>query len=238
MINLLDINKNISFDENNHIYKNKNGKELISTTTLIKLYEPKFDEYGYIVQRCAKREGITVEQQLNKWKEINEKSKIKGHTFHSEIEHFIKTGKILKGEYVNIIKQFSKIKFKGKLFSEIPIHSDKYYIGGMADLIEVLDNKNNINLGDFKTNKKLDYKSKYKSKLLYPLDNRDNCEFERYTIQMGIYQYMLEEHGFKVKNITIYWLNPQTNKLEIHPVPIIQKDIKKLLNHYQSILEW
>lgn len=235
MIKLEDINKEVKFDPIEHKYV-KDGKELISTTQLISLYSPKFDKDGTITKFCAKREGISVSELKEKWKQINKDSIVRGKTFHTDIEEYIKSGQIKEDEYKKYVEQFAKIKFKGKLYSEVAIHSNEFLVGGTTDILELFED-NTLNLYDLKTSKRFEYKSKY-GNLLYPLENYPNCEIGKFTIQMGIYQHILEEHGFKVKKITIYWINPQTEILESHPIKVKKRDIKNLLKHYKSMEEW
>lgn len=236
MSNLLEINKNIVFEPKAHSYHDLNGQEYISVSRLISLYKNPFDEFGHIARACARRDGVSVEEIKAKWKQTNKDAIDRGHSVHSQLEHFIKTGKIKKGDYKDVVKQFSKIKFKGQLFSEIGLNHPEYKICGTADLIEVFDD-NTANLYDFKSNRKIDTKSKYGNKLLYPLDKLDECEICSYSVQLGIYKFMLEYHGFKIKKITLFWINPETRLIEPFDIPNIDKDIIRLLNHYKQIQE-
>lgn len=62
---------------------------------------------------------------------------------------------------------------------------------------------------DYKTDKKIEFKgfySKFKKqtqKLLPPLDFIEDCNFNRYTLKMSTYAYMLELAGYRCRNIGI-----------------------------------
>lgn len=234
MVKLEDISKEITFQEDIHQYKDKNGNILISVSRLLELYKNKFDPQGHIKRACAKRDGITTEELQAKWDKERDDACDRGHRLHSQLEHYIKNKEILNEDYKDVVEQFASIKFSGKLFSEIRLFSETYSIAGTTDLIELLD-KNTINIGDFKQNKKIDKKSKYKNKLLYPLDIYDECEFEVYTFQINLYSQMLKEHGYKTKNMTLYYFSPATRKMEIFDIPKRVKETKNLLEHFSSI---
>ena len=62
----------IVFNEADHSYiSNINGKQLkyISGTGFLSQFYPVFDSDGIIAARCAKKEGITVEELQKRWKE-------------------------------------------------------------------------------------------------------------------------------------------------------------------------
>ena len=49
---------------------------------------------------------------------------------------------------------------------------------------------------------------------------------------------MLEYHGFKVKKITLLWINPKSRLIEIFDMPNVENDITKLLNHFKAVQEF
>jgi hypothetical protein len=84
-MNLLEINRDIIFDEPSHTYTNKEGKILTSATSLLSLYKESFDPTGIIATMCGKRKGITKDAMLAEWKVENDRSKTYGHSVHSQI---------------------------------------------------------------------------------------------------------------------------------------------------------
>ncbi len=237
MIDLLKISEDLIFKEDTHQYFTKDGQELISVSKLLSEYKNKFDPEGHIKRACAKRDGVTVNEIQEKWDRERDDACIRGQNLHEQLEYFVKTKKILDGNYKSVVEQFAKIKFCGQLYSEVQIFDSSFSIAGTTDLVEVLDN-NIINLFDYKQNKKMDKKSRYNNKLLYPLDKYDECEFNIYCFQMNLYKFMLEQHGYRVKNMTLYYIPPSTGILEIFDVPHLNKDIKKLLKHHREMQEW
>lgn len=235
MMDLLDINKKIRFEEERHKYF-LGTQELLSATTLLGVYKEPFDPSGFLARRCAERDGITTEEILKKWGDKNIKACAYGHAVHSEVEHFLTTKEIRDTPHKDIVLDFSKIKFTGKIYPELRLMSNKYLIAGTCDIAQL--NKDKVIIHDLKTNERFDIKSKYGNKFKYPLDNLSECHLTSYSLQILIYGEMVKEHGFKFEPGHILWVNPKTRKIEKYDVLDLSKEVKKLLNHYKSILEW
>ena len=67
-MNLLEINKNIIFEPIAHTYHDTSGKKFTSVSSLLSQYKMPFDEFGHIARACAKRDGMTVDEIKNKWR--------------------------------------------------------------------------------------------------------------------------------------------------------------------------
>ncbi len=237
MIKLEDINRDISFNEPTHVYKNKKGEILTSVSQLIGFFKNKFDEHGHIARACSKRDGIPVKEVLQKWEQTKIDGMARGTSFHRQVEHFIKHGVILDESDKDIVEQFSKIKFEGKLHSEIRISSRKHLLAGTVDLISLKDN-NHYDLSDFKTNKTLQKKNKYKNMMLYPLEHLDDTSWQHYIIQLNLYAHILAEYGYICDSIKIHYINPETRLIEEHIVPEAKKDVQILLKHFKKMMDW
>ena len=74
-------------------------------------------------------------------------------------------------------------------------------MAGCCDIIE-LHEDNSFTIYDFKTNKSLNYKSKYGSKYIHPFSKYDECEFNNYTFQLNIYALILKKNGYKTSDMT------------------------------------
>jgi hypothetical protein len=236
MIKLEDISSEISFDEPTHVYKNKKGKILTSVTTCLGEYKEKFDPTGIIALMCAKRAGISKDEMLNKWKIENKRACDYGHSVHAQIEHFLKTQEIKDTPEKDIVEDFSKIEFKGKIYSELRLKSDKFSLAGTCD-IATLDKKM-VSIHDLKTNKAFNIKSKYGNKFLYPLNDLDENHLTSYSLQIIIYGEMVKEHGYDFIPGQILWINPKTRKIEKYDVLDLRKEASRLLHHFKSIQDF
>jgi hypothetical protein len=221
--------QSILFDEEKHLYFNKNKEQFTSVSNLIGQYKNPFDPTGSIAVKCAEKEGVTVEEIKKKWNDTKNQGLERGKSFHADIEHYINTGKILDTPNVHYIKQFADFKLKGKLYSENIVYSDKYKISGTVDLIEVFD-KTKINIYDFKTNKKIDTKGFFGKTMKYPLYHLQDCSYEHYTLQLSAYAYMLEDLGYWANTLNILYINPRTNKIDVYKVKFYRKEIQKIFD--------
>lgn len=233
---LLNINKNISFQEDTHEYRDKHGNKLLSVTTLLSIFKEKFDEYGHIARACARRDGVTEKEIHEKWDKEKNRACLYGRNIHAKIESFIKNGKIQEDEDEDIIKDFSNIDFSGQILSEIGLHSKKYGLAGTCDIAVV--EGDTVTIHDIKTNKVFLTKSKYNKKFLFPIQNVPDSHLHAYSLQILIYGEMVKEHGYKFNPGHILWVNPESRKIEKFQVLDMSKEVKKLLDHYRILQEW
>lgn len=235
-MDLLDISKDITFDEPTHVYKDKNGKILTSVTTCLHSYVKEFDPSGIVALMCGRRKGISKETMQAEWKAENKRSCDYGHDLHSQVEYYLKTGEIKDTPQKEIVEDFAKIKFKGKIHSELRLKSDFYGLAGTCDL-GVLD-KNTVKIHDLKTNKRFDLKPKYSNKFLYPLEYLPECHITTYSLQILAYGMMVKEHGFDFEPGQILWVNPIDKKIQKFEVLDLNKELDILLNHFKGMNEW
>ena len=144
----------VIFNEREHKYiDDQTGKELISATTLIGKYKPRFDKMGN-AKRVAKREGVTVDFILEEWEIEKNRACDYGTNIHKIMEDFLSKNIRIDGydTFYTSYKKWDKIfdKFP-TLTCEMALHNIDLNIAGTADL--VYENKNYFYIGDFKTNK-------------------------------------------------------------------------------------
>lgn len=224
---------NLEFEKERHVYSYK-GQELTSISQVLKGYGQPFDSDGVIVARKAAENGITIKEQKEIWEKIGKDSRDKGTAFHADAEHYIKTKKIPNTINKDLVKQFSKIKFKGSLFSEVKLFCPDYGIAGTTDIIEVFKDKS-LGLWDFKTNaaKKMTRFS-FGRKMKYPLNQIWDSVIDKYELQISAYAFMLEYAGWWVKDLIL--LHIDTDKQQIKQIPMQnrRKDVIRLLEHYRQ----
>ena len=110
------------------------------------------------------------------------------------------------------------------------LNGDRYQINKVqSSKFEIVD------INDFKTNKKIVTENKW-DKMLYPLDKYDNCNYVHYNIQLSIYGWMLEQFGYKVRNlqITHYIFDEQETPIakREYKFEYLKEDVENLLEHY------
>ncbi len=224
-------NTKVHLDEATHIYSHNDGYNLVSASNLISNFKQPFDPEGFILHAKAKKLGIPKEELKAQWEKGKNDASDRGNSFHRQAEHFIDTGEILNEEYKDVIEQLAQRKFNGKLYSETMICSEDFGIAGTIDLIEDLGD-NCVNLLDYKTNKALHFKSKYGKWMKPPISHLSDCNFNHYSLQLSMYEFLLEQKGFWVKNRIILYINPETRKIEEYETKSLRKEIIYIINSF------
>ena len=175
----------IEFEEATHIYRSIiEGTEIryVSGTTFIGKFFPQFDPTGIITARCAKKEGITVEEIKERWAAKGRESSRLGTRLHELCED-IELGRDIRNTPENIIeaKRFENgKKLATKLRNTIDIlgvekivfsHRLPTPIAGTIDLFGRSRKDGTYLILDWKTNKEIEKTNKYKKFCLAPIQH-------------------------------------------------------------------
>jgi len=186
----------IIFDEPTHTYTNPEKPNLkYSSVTTILGYFKKFFDADRIAGYVAKKRGITVEEVLAEWDKLRDDSCVRGTKIHKIMEDYINgetpidnsAARLLYDSYDKCVAD--NIGSYEKVTAEMLLHDDrddKFGLAGLADLIYDIDDSTFM-IGDFKTNKEFNYTSKYKNKMLHPIEQYEECEHTTYSLQLSIY---------------------------------------------------
>ena len=205
----------IYFSEGTHTYVNtETGKELVSVTTLLGKYKPKFDKKENAA-RVAKREGLNIDFVLDLWEKEKNKACDYGTAIHKVMEDFLVEGKQEDGYYdlYKSYKQEANRIFKGyKTFkAEERMYSIEDNIAGTADL--VYEKEKSFMLGDFKTNKRFNFHSSFNEYMIGPLSHLTVCEFNTYALQLSLYAYLYEKmSNKKCDGLVIFYKESESNQ--------------------------
>lgn len=192
---------------------------------------------------------------LDEWARINKESCERGTKIHAKLENsFYNTGKDISlkkfgigGKFV-CKKDYSDLDLEYAVYPEYLIYYDNpklgLHIAGQIDLL--IKNNNEINIIDWKSNKKIDTKGFYNqatrtsTKMKYPLTNLDDCNLNHYYLQLSTYAWMLQKLNpdFVIKNLKIVHFD-HDNKETIYDVPYLKDEVEKMLKYHvkQSRLE-
>jgi len=228
--------KLIKFSEKDHKYL-LNGRECISVTTFIKEYfAQRFDESGAILSKCAIKEGVSEKQLKKRWENKRDRAGLFGKNLHSNLEYFIKTGKIKQNKFAAAIKYFKdNYKFDGDLYAEALLFNESLLISGTCDLISIKDNIATVS--DFKSNAKGISTYSFGKYMKYPLSTIPDAPFYHYQLQISIYLYLLcSKYGYIPSNDNcIFWLDRKKNEFKRIPVEYRQEDVINCFSHYTYI---
>ena len=185
---------------------------------------------------------------LDEWSKINKESCERGTKIHAQLENsFYNAGSNITlkkfgiGGKFECKKDYSDLDLEYGIYPEYLIYYDNpkldIHLAGQIDLL--VKNGNNIIIGDWKTNKKLDFKGFYNSstrtttKMKYPLANLDDVNFNHYQLQLSTYAWMLQKLNdkFKIERLFICHFDHEGNQ-KVYEVQYLKEDVEKMLKHY------
>lgn len=92
------------------------------------------------------------------------------------------------------------------IYTEFVVGDPELGISGTFDLLVQNIETGEIELWDYKTDKQIRYKSEYRNKIKY--FNVDDCEYEKYSLQLNIYKYLIEKNtDIKISKCKIVHFN-------------------------------
>ena len=132
----------------------------------------------------------------------------------------------------HFLKFYSDIK--GKLLpikSEFIVGDEDYMLCGMVDQIFYNKKKKEFQIWDWKTNTKLKMENGFQ-KLIGPLAHLDDCEYTKYSLQLGIYKHIIEKNtNLKFGDSYITWFNENNKSYEVIECLRLEKEIKDMLDY-------
>lgn len=221
MINEVFKQDRIQLVEPGHKYVVKGYEHLrfSSITTFIKDFFEGFNanETAEKLAGKGKYANTTKEELLADW----EQSGIDGTTVHNEIENFILAGYPHKDIPLNDIEVKTKhallwleqvIEPHFELFPEVKLFNSVYQLAGTVDLLIHNMETDQWIMVDWKTNKKIhQYGFGGKTGRKNSTRMLPDCNYMHYTLQMSMYQYMLQEdYNIKIEDRILLHLKPKT----------------------------
>lgn len=216
----------------------------------------KFDKSILDLYNISENDFNKIQQEiLDSWDEENRKSCERGTKIHSELENSfynqpkdISLQKFGIGGKFECKKDYSDLDLEYGVYPEYLIYriSDDNILklAGQVDLI--VKSGNEISIIDHKTNKKIEQKSffnsktKSSSKMKYPLNTLDDCNFNHYQLQLSTYAWMLQKinPNFVIKNLILNHYDHDGNNTVYH-CDYLKNEVERMLAYYkkQIILE-
>lgn len=197
------------FDSRRHLYF-VNSVNYPSVSSIVESFAPKFNPSPEMMAACVRkynrenRENITEHQLVHKWQTINKKACDLGHETHDFLEHFTghqipKTPQEEAGiKYIRSLAGKFSITFR-----ELRAYSKEYGYAGTMDLPLQVVGKNQFVVADYKTNGDLFKSYDY---LYSPFEYLESNPYNKYQIQLSLYQIMLEEAGLEIVDRQLVYL--------------------------------
>lgn len=200
--------KDLKFDETTHTYT-KLKKKLTPVSYVLKKFTEEFDSDKMSVLVANKR-GITKEEVLKEWEDNKNKACQLGTKVHLFGENYCRDRdlKPSNGYEEAIVKWYStKPDYIETTFLELQMFSDALGIAGTSDMVFYNTRTGKFKILDYKTNADLfkNYKGK---KMLKPFDNLLDNPYNKYQLQLSLYQILFEQTGYEIESRALVWIKP------------------------------
>jgi len=187
---------------------------------------------------------------LDEWDKTNREACERGTAIHAELENsYYKSPKNISlqkygiGGKFECKKDYSELDLEYGVYPEYLIYrvspDNILRIAGQVDLI--IKSGNEIVIVDYKTNAKIDQKSffnqttKQSTKMKFPLNTLDDCNFNHYQLQLSTYAWMLQKLNpdFIIKDLIISHYDHNGNNTLYH-CTYLKKEVEKMLAYYKK----
>ncbi len=205
--------KGISFDESSHTYYYKN-RTLTSVTTLVGYNFPVFDKNNVISSKLAEKRGITIKELKREWRDKAEL----GTRVHNALESlcFLTVGSFVEstGSAWCDARVGAGLKFLAEhnvveriIFPEFPVYDGTYSVAGTCDLLVWNPDTHKIDIYDWKTNDSIMSPHVGFGKSGFGrLAHIKDTNYWHYALQLSVYKYILQKHGFEVGDLNLVHL--------------------------------
>ena len=198
----------LSFKEKEHKYFVGTTPIKQSVSALIGEFYEHFDAKT-VAPFSARKLGLTTEEVLKQWADINQESRDRGHRVHNfgELYQFDRTLKPSCPQEEAIVKFWKDVpEHIIPVAAELRMYHFKHLFAGTADIILFDTKTQTYIIADYKTNKDLHKNFKGKT-MLEPFSALLDCPLNHYVVQLSFYQILLQQIGIKVSKRIIIWLS-------------------------------
>lgn len=238
----------IYFNAKDHSYKSLEAEEKIdwiSVTTLVSHFKKPFDAKK-IAEKVSKNKrskwyGIEPKKIQEIWEAEADRAVTLGTYYHNQREEDLCALASIEREGKTVpiiapvpltesgIKMAPSQKLEEGVYPEHMVYLKSAGICGQSDLVEVVNGK--VNIIDYKTNKEIKTESFVNwegasDKMMFPIDNLDDCNFNHYAIQLSVYMYMILKHNPKLKpgRIFIHHVTFEVESEDEFGYPIVKRN--------------
>lgn len=212
---VLDYFSALEFNAEQHKYRvNKNNLTSVSVT--LKRFSEPFDAdkiAGFVAKKRTREEGrfVSKAEVLAEWENKKNLACERGTDVHSFGETYQKGNNPKNGFEQAIVKFWDSIPdYIEPFLFELQMYSETLGIAGTADIILYNTLTGKFIIADYKTNEDL-FKNFKGKKLLHPFSDLLDSSYNKYQLQLSLYQLLFEQVGFEVESRRIVWLKPDGN---------------------------
>jgi len=231
-INEHERDKDITFQENGHIYTIKGKNGYTSCTTWVKSFFEKFDANKIIDKMMAKPDwcnskyfGMTKYEIKELWRKNGAEAATFGTQMHACIEHYYNgcMDESDMPEWAYFINFRNDHAHMEPFRTEMMVYDEDIKICGSIDML-FINPDGTLSIYDWKFSKEIQYNS-FSGKKIQPV-NMEDCNLSHYSLQLNVYRIILErKYGFTIKDMFLVFMhrNLSDNYVKV-PVGFIDMD--------------
>lgn len=220
-----------------HTYKDADGNSYLSVSKFLELFSKKFDRLG-ISKMSAIKKGVSQEEILADWDKKRDDSIEHGNRIHLALERYEKSTVILPEDedlrpmILSVAQDYAHYY---RLYQEVCLYDTEHLIAGTSDKVLqcTSSSKSIFDLSDYKTNlsKGIQFKNDYGQYMLGPLSHLQDCNYNKYALQLSIYAYLLQKKtGCKIGQLSIHYIPAHNFLCHIkYPVPFMRHEVEAML---------
>jgi len=213
----------------------KNDKEKASTLKLL-------EDFVHPDDFKAEKKKV-----LDSWEHERDKSIKRGNKYHNSKEQKsiadgFEINPFTEKETTTMVREKSSEKgvvtalkedlwqLEDGYYPELLMGHDGIGLAGTADkvFIETVKGIRYVDIDDYKTNKVINEKSKYKRKMKGPVKHMDDCNYNHYRLQISLYAWILEEHGYTIRNTSFTHFN------KAYVFDYMKEEITSIISDYEE----
>ena len=237
----LNRNKYILFDDNTHSYmysRNGTTKPLESVTSVVSKCFREFDADNVISKLLLKNDGCYTgmkrEDIKDKWSRMGRLARREGTALHDKIEKFLGEEEVEIAVDDVAMTQFLSWDEENNLDPvslEDRVYDEVIGIGGTIDAM-FQDGEGKYILVDWKRCKRLKKRNRWDKSISPFLPNMEDCNVNRYTLQLNIYRYIIEKnYDIEISEMRIVNFHPDQRGYEEVIVRDLGKEVSELLRN-------
>lgn len=177
-----------------------------SATQILEHFKNKFDTEEMSAQ-MEHRYNAPQQKWKDAWKKETDISLVRGNKLHGKEEQFLyNQGYTMIHDKPFIVFNMNLYRspvdygtLPDGVYPELKLWRHDWKIAGRADkpTFETVFGTRYAHVEDYKSNKRIRDRAFNGRRMLAPLEHLEDCELSHYTLQLSIYQFMLEYFGFK-----------------------------------------
>lgn len=212
-----------------------------------------YEKLSSIAETFGEEPFEYAKQILAEWDDYRDYRGYLGTNYHKEkeLKAYQQGFDIIDGKkgITQGVYSYDLSELKDGFYSELLVYLDDLYfndtlflagVAGQVDksLIETIGDTRWVDIDDYKTCAKISTTNKF-NKLLYPLNQLEDCDLMKFAVQLNLYGMIFEQYGFKIRKLqfTHCVIDEETERCveEIpYKIPIMTELMKELVYDWRK----